>query len=206
MHSEFPLWMHGHVSCRVTICSWCGDSTSPDAYLIGTAAPKVCKQECGKAGGTEEGDKRTARHQQYRDFPFSSLSLLVQHNHCKHFDYLPWLGWGVRRGEKTVSWRQLLLCALQYWNRRAWRKRSSIVNREGILASEAAVCERLLFHFSMYLLSASYVPGIVGASRQNTRLNAQDPNTWASNEMSGIACCEKTELDLTSLRNVEKVD
>ena len=41
---------------------------------------------------------------------------------------------------------------------------SSIVNREGILASESAVCERLLFHFSMYLLSALYVPGIVGAS------------------------------------------
>lgn len=84
--------------------------------------------------------------------------------------------------------------------------RSSIVNREGILASESAACERLLFHFSVYLLSASYVPGIVGGIRQNTRLNAQEPNTRGSNEMSGIACCEKNELDLTSLRNVEKVN
>ena len=31
----------------------------------------LAREAHGKAGGTEEGDKRTARHQQYRDFPFS---------------------------------------------------------------------------------------------------------------------------------------
>lgn len=167
MHSEFPLWMLGHVSCRVTICSWCGDSTSPDAYLIGAAAPKVCKQECGKVRGTDRG----GRQEDCQASTFQGFSLLLTVSlgptklwTSKYFDYLPWLGWGVKGGEMTVSWRQLLLSILQYWNRRAWKMSSSIVNREGILASESAVCERLLFHFSMYLLSASYVPGIVGAS------------------------------------------